>query len=140
MNIAFINKDSLIDEYGDILLNNNDISLSNDHISIAKSNCIHRLMSSFGDMREYPLYGASLEEFIGKKIDDKLLNSMKMRIENALTEDNFLDKTAFSVQMIPDINKVYAKISVGGDESFSNRKDNEINISIDIIEGVVNVL
>ena len=140
MNIAFINKDSLIDEYGDILLNNNDISLSNDHIYIAKSNCIHRLMSSFGDMREYPLYGASLEEFIGKKIDDKLLNSMKMRIENALTEDNFLDKTAFSVQMIPDMNKVYAKISVGGDERFSNRKDNEINISIDIIEGVVNVL
>lgn len=140
MNIAFINKDSLIDEYGDIIINNNDLTLSNDQIAIAKSNCIHRLMTSFGDMRKYPLYGASLEEFIGKKVEDKLLNSMKMRIENCLTEDNFLDKTVFSVQMIPDINKVYAKISIGGDERFSDRKDNEINISIDIIEGVVNVL
>ena len=137
MDIAQIKRDIVIDKYGDLALDYGDIKSTEDKELIAKCNSMHRIMSAYSDMRQYPLYGASLEEFIGKKINADLLKSVDNRIRKCLTEDRFLSDGDIDVIAISNQNEIFIKVSVS--QGMFNNINSEFNISFDIIDGTVYV-
>lgn len=137
MDLSFINKDILSDKYGDVVFDAGDVVSTEDKNVISKCNCAHRIMSAYGDMKKYPLYGASLEEFIGKKINDDLVKQIEDRIKDALTEDRFLGLSDIDCASITDGNKIFVKISTN--KEFGGLTDAEFSVSFDPINGVIDV-
>ena len=137
MDISYITKDIMTDKYGDIILDHGDIKTSQTYQDIAKVNSMHRVMSAYKDMKKYPLYGAALSEFIGKKIDDSLLKSIENRVKKCLTEDRFLSESDLDVIIISEQNTVFLKVSIS--RGFYKDTPTEFNMSFDIIGGEVYV-
>lgn len=136
MFINSITRDIDVDLYGDIILNGGDIKATSDTIRIAKINSAHRIMSSNSDMYKYKVYGANLQSFIGKPINQELINTMTESIRKCLVEDLFLSDHNISIIPVATKNKIYFKITIGSGYRFGSGKDSEINIEFDNINGV----
>ena len=130
MDVLAINKDIVIDGFGDIVIQGGDILVTSNKDEIAKCNSMHRIMSSNGDLYLHFLYGANIQSFIGKGITDETAESIQLSIENSLIEDMFLSRDMYQIQYVLDIDKILFKIAIGTDDGFTNEKSKELNISI----------
>lgn len=139
MQLDNIYRDIVIDRFGDIMLNGGDILTSSDKIEIAKNNSKHRIRSGKGDLIKYVLYGAGLEEFIGKPISETLTSTIQKRIEESLTEDGFIGSNNISIQTLTYENQIIIKLVIGSNLFQSSTKNQEVNISFDVISGRINV-
>lgn len=123
-----IKRDLRMDKYGDISFSGYDIKSTTNENDIVVQNSAHRIMSSHRDLFFHKLYGANLQSFIGRKINDSLVTEMQRAIVESLTSDNFLNNFQLSVIPIADRDKVFFKISVGTTGDFLTNRENELNI------------
>nr|DAD60282.1 MAG TPA: baseplate wedge protein [Bacteriophage sp.] len=123
-----IQRELRMDKYGDISFSGYDIKSTRNENDIVIQNAAHRIMTSHRDLYLHRLYGANLQSFIGRKINDGLVKEMQRAIVDSLTSDNFLNAAQISVIPIPDRDKVFFKISVGTTGDFLTNRENELNI------------
>lgn len=83
--------------YGDIEIYGGDIVLSKKRKEILINTVIDRYKTSFNDYLLLPNYGANLDIFIGRGIDNKLIEDIKTTFRYALTYDNFVDNTELEI-------------------------------------------
>ena len=123
-----IQRDLRMDKYGDISFSGYDIKSTRNENDIAVQNSAHRIMTSHRDLFLHKLYGANLQSFIGRKINQNLAIEIQRSIVDSLTSDNFLNASQLSVIPILDRDKIFFKISVGTTGDFLTNRENELNI------------
>ena len=67
-----IQRDLRMDKYGDISFSGYDIKSTRNENDIVVQNSAHRIMTSHRDLFLHKLYGANLQSFIGRKINQNL--------------------------------------------------------------------
>lgn len=117
-----------MDKYGDISFSGYDIKSTRNENDIVVQNSAHRIMTSHRDLFLHKLYGANLQSFIGRKINQNLAIEIQRSIVDSLTSDNFLNASQLSVIPILDRDKIFFKISVGTTGDFLTNRENELNI------------
>ena len=117
-----IQRDLRMDKYGDISFSGYDIKSTRNENDIVVQNSAHR------DLFLHKLYGANLQSFIGRKINQNLAVEIQRSIVDSLTSDNFLNASQLSVIPILDRDKIFFKISVGTTGDFLTNRENELNI------------
>jgi hypothetical protein len=117
-----------MDKYGDISFSGYDIKSTRNENDIVVQNSAHRIMTSHRDLFLHKLYGANLQSFIGRKINQNLAVEIQRSIVDSLTSDNFLNASQLSVIPILDRDKIFFKISVGTTGDFLTNRENELNI------------
>lgn len=117
-----------MDKYGDILFSGYDIKSTRNENDIVVQNSAHRIMTNHRDLFLHRLYGANLQSFIGRKINQGLATEIQRSIVDSLTSDNFLNASQLSVIPILDRDKIFFKISVGTTGDFLTSRENELNI------------
>jgi hypothetical protein len=117
-----------MDKYGDISFSGYDIKTTRNENDIVVQNSAHRIMTSHRDLFLHILYGANLQSFIGRKINQALATEIQRSIVDSLTSDNFLNASQLSVIPILDRDKIFFKISVGTTGDFLTNRENELNI------------
>jgi hypothetical protein len=117
-----------MDKYGDISFSGYDIKTTRNENDIVVQNSAHRIMTSHRDLFLHRLYGANLQSFIGRKINQALATEIQRSIVDSLTSDNFLNASQLSVIPILDRDKIFFKISVGTTGDFLTNRENELNI------------
>lgn len=102
----------------DIILTNNDIEIISNPVEVMISIVKERLQTNKGDLPYYPTYGSDLESLKGKGIDASLLNTIKFKITNSLTYDNYIQKKDLRIVCISDKNvvNIYIGIDYNGEE------------------------
>ena len=85
-------------------------------------------MTGHGELFLHRLYGANLQSFIGRKVNEQLATEMQRSIVQSLTSDNFLNASQISVIPIVDRDIIFFKISVGTTGDFLTNRENELNI------------
>nr|DAD60056.1 MAG TPA: baseplate wedge protein [Bacteriophage sp.]DAY34884.1 MAG TPA: baseplate wedge protein [Bacteriophage sp.] len=123
-----IQRDLRMDKYGDISFSGYDIKSTRNENDIVVQNSAHRIMTSHRDLFLHKLYGANLQSFIGRKINQNLAVEIQRSIVDSLTSDNFLNASQLSVIPILDRDKIFFKISVGTTGDFLTNRENELNI------------
>lgn len=123
-----IQRDLRMDKYGDISFSGYDIKSTRNENDIVVQNSAHRIMTSHRDLFLHKLYGANLQSFIGRKINQGLAVEIQRSIVDSLTSDNFLNASQLSVIPILDRDKIFFKISVGTTGDFLTNRENELNI------------
>ena len=123
-----IQRDLRMDKYGDISFSGYDIKSTRNENDIVVQNSAHRIMTSHRDLFLHKLYGANLQSFIGRKINQGLAVEIQRSIVDSLTSDNFLNVSQLSVIPILDRDKIFFKISVGTTGDFLTNRENELNI------------
>lgn len=123
-----IQRDLRMDKYGDISFSGYDIKSTRNENDIVVQNSAHRIMTSHRDLFLHKLYGANLQSFIGRKINQNLAIEIQRSIVDSLTSDNFLNASQLSVIPILDRDKIFFKISVGTTGDFLTNRENELNI------------
>jgi len=117
-----------MDKYGDISFSGYDIKSTRNENDIVVQNSAHRIMTSHRDLFLHKLYGANLQSFIGRKINQNLAVEIQRSIVDSLTSDNFLNASQLSVIPILDRDKIFFKISIGTTGDFLTNRENELNI------------
>lgn len=110
--IESITKDILFDRYGDVSFANNDLDFIDNRGDILYQNVLHRLISNFGDWKNYPDMGANFSGFIGKPVNAKLEDDIRKRVEYCLTSDDFLSSANFSVTTLASQDRVLVRVNV----------------------------
>lgn len=128
MHSKSIQRDLRMDKYGDISFSGYDIKSTRNENDIVVQNSAHRIMTSHRDLFLHKLYGANLQSFIGRKINQNLAVEIQRSIVDSLTSDNFLNASQLSVIPILDRDKIFFKISVGTTGDFLTNRENELNI------------
>lgn len=105
-------KDVLFDRYGDISFVNGDIETIDDKGDILYQNVLHRLISNFGDYKNYKNLGADFSGFIGRPVTPKLEEEVRLKVAFALTNDDFLDLTQFSVTTLTSLDRILVRVEV----------------------------
>lgn len=123
-----IQRDLRMDKYGDISFSGYDIKSTRNENDIVVQNSAHRIMTSHRDLFLHKLYGANLQSFIGRKINQNLAVEIQRSIVDSLISDNFLNASQLSVIPILDRDKIFFKISVGTTGDFLTNRENELNI------------
>lgn len=123
-----IQRDLRMDKYGDISFSGYDIKSTRNENDIVVQNSAHRIMTSHRDLFLHKLYGANLQSFIGRKINQNLAVEIQRSIVDSLTSDNFLNASQLSVIPILDRDKIFFKISVGTTGDFLTNRENELNV------------
>ena len=123
-----IQRDLRMDKYGDISFSGYDIKSTRNENDIVVQNSAHRIMTSHRDLFLHKLYGANLQSFIGRKINQNLAVEIQRSIVDSLTSDNFLNASQLSVIPILDRDKIFFKISIGTTGDFLTNRENELNI------------
>lgn len=123
-----IQRDLRMDKYGDISFSGYDIKSTRNENDIVVQNATHRVMTGHRDLFLHRLYGANLQSFIGRKINQALATEIQRSIVDSLTSDNFLNASQLSVIPILDRDKIFFKISVGTTGDFLTNRENELNI------------
>ncbi len=123
-----IQRDLRMDKYGDISFSGYDIKSTRNENDIVVQNAAHRIMTGHRDLFLHRLYGANLQSFIGRKINQALAAEIQRSIVDSLTSDNFLNASQLSVIPILDRDKIFFKISVGTTGDFLTNRENELNI------------
>lgn len=123
-----IQRDLRMDKYGDISFSGYDIKSTRNENDIVVQNSAHRIMTSHRDLFLHKLYGANLQSFIGRKINQNLAVEIQRSIVDSLTSDNFLNASQLSVIPILDRDKIFFKVSVGTTGDFLTNRENELNI------------
>ena len=123
-----IQRDLRMDKYGDISFSGYDIKSTRNENDIVVQNSAHRIMTGHRDLFLHKLYGANLQSFIGRKINQNLAIEIQRSIVDSLTSDNFLNASQLSVIPILDRDKIFFKISVGTTGDFLTNRENELNI------------
>lgn len=123
-----IQRDLRMDKYGDISFSGYDIKSTRNENDIVVQNSAHRIMTGHRDLFLHKLYGANLQSFIGRKINQNLAVEIQRSIVDSLTSDNFLNASQLSVIPILDRDKIFFKISVGTTGDFLTNRENELNI------------
>lgn len=123
-----IQRDLRMDKYGDISFSGYDIKSTRNENDIVVQNAAHRIMTGHRDLFLHRLYGANLQSFIGRKINQALATEIQRSIVDSLTSDNFLNASQLSVIPILDRDKIFFKISVGTTGDFLTNRENELNI------------
>lgn len=123
-----IQRDLRMDKYGDISFGGYDIKTTINENDIVVQNSAHRIMTGHGELFLHRLYGANLQSFIGRKVNEQLATEMQRSIVQSLTSDNFLNASQISVIPIVDRDIIFFKISVGTTGDFLTNRENELNI------------
>ena len=123
-----IQRDLRMDKYGDISFSGYDIKSTRNENDIVVQNAAHRIMTGHRDLFLHRLYGANLQSFIGRKINQALATEIQRSIVDSLTSDNFLNASQLSVIPILDRDKIFFKISVGTTGDFLTNRENELNV------------
>lgn len=131
-----IQRDLRMDKYGDISFSGYDIKSTRNENDIVVQNSAHRIMTSHRDLFLHKLYGANLQSFIGRKINQNLAVEIQRSIVDSLTSDNFLNASQLSVIPILDRDKIFFKISVGTTGDFLTNRENELNIVFSPSRGI----
>lgn len=131
-----IQRDLRMDKYGDISFSGYDIKSTRNENDIVVQNSAHRIMTSHRDLFLHKLYGANLQSFIGRKINQNLAVEIQRSIVDSLTSDNFLNASQLSVIPILDRDKIFFKISVGTTGDFLTNRENELNIAFSPSGGI----
>lgn len=84
-------------QYGDIEIYGGDLVLTKRNKEILKHTIIDRFKTSFNDYLLFPDYGANLEVFIGRGIDNKLAEDLHTAFRYALTYDNFIENSELEI-------------------------------------------
>lgn len=88
-------------EYGDIEILGGDLVLSKTNKEIAKHVIIERFKTNLNDFQLNPNYGANLEEYLGRGINNKLIEEIVTRLRFILTYDNYFNSS--EIELLPVI-------------------------------------
>lgn len=111
------NKDLKINSfYGDLDFLDGDLSLTNSNIEILKDVVTERLKTNFNDFILNPTYGANLDGYLGKGIDNALIKELKFSIKRCLTFDGFISSDNLDVLEIELENSLKILLYVSANE------------------------
>lgn len=104
--------------YGDFEIVGNDIYMTRSSKEILKHTIIERFKTNLNDFNLNPNYGAHLEDFIGRGIDEKLAEDIVTRFRYSLTYDNYLSNNELEILsvVIEHTIKLYVYISTLSEE------------------------
>lgn len=104
--------------YGDFEIVGNDIYMTRSSKEILKHTVIERFKTNLNDFNLNPNYGASLEDFIGRGIDERLAEDVVTRFRYSLTYDNFLSNNELEILSVVMGNtiKIHTYISTLAEE------------------------
>lgn len=104
--------------YGDIEITGGDLVLSKKRKEILIHTIIDRYKTSFNDYLLSPNYGANLEVFIGRGIDNRLMEDIQTAFRYSLTYDNFVDSNELEIIVIKIDNtiKIYTYVNTEQEE------------------------
>ena len=98
--------------YGDMVLVGDQVHIPNSKNRILKQGVIDRVKSNFNN---YPLngsFGANLDSYIGKGLDQNKVASIESAIRVSLTNDSFLSSSAIEIYSIILKNDLYIRIYI----------------------------
>lgn len=130
-----ITKDLKVDSnYGDLELVNNDLKTETRRLFLLKNTIIERYKTNINDFKLNASYGANLDRFIGRGIDNRLVENIITSFKFCLTYDNFIDSTLLEILPVVVNNtvKLYTYINIGN-ETIS------IETTYDLTEGVFTI-
>ena len=102
-------------QYGDFSIINNDLVCTRSNLDNLKDVVIERYKTNAKDFLLVPTYGANLERFIGKGIDQSLINNVVTNLKYSLTYDKFVSLN--ELEIIPiilnDKLRLFTYITIG---------------------------
>lgn len=102
-------------QYGDFSITNNDLVCTRNNLDNLKDVVIERYKTNAKDFLLVPTYGANLERFIGKGIDQSLINNIVTNLKYSLTYDKFVNLN--ELEIIPiilnDKLRLFTYITIG---------------------------
>ena len=105
-------------QYGDIEIYGGDIILSKRNKEILKHTIIDRFKTSFNDYLLSPDYGANLEVFLGRGIDNKLAEDLHTAFRYSLTYDSFVENSELDIVplIVNNSIKMYTYVSTAEED------------------------
>lgn len=104
--------------YGDFEIIGGDIFLNKNKKEILKDVIIERFKTSSNDFILNPEYGADLERYLGKGIDQRLKESLLTSFKYSLTYDGFIDNNELDIVIIQVKNQfnIFVYITINNEQ------------------------
>lgn len=99
-------------EYGDVVLVNDDFALVNNRKIFLTNYIQEKLKTNLGEIFNLPEYGADIGFYIGRGINQSIIDDIRTSISKALTKENILQLGDFTVYILAKENELYIRVVI----------------------------
>ncbi len=118
--MKYLGTDIALDENGDILVKNGDISIISD-IDCLQANLLDRLLSVKGDLILHPDWGADLEKYVSQPLSARLKSILLAEVKFQILDDPRVKEIlALDVEEMDRGLKITAKVITQGGQVIGN--------------------